>query len=323
MRIFLSFLVPGRFIQVGYRRRRSNAVEFEFARAIVGLIVLVGVGMSFSPEIRAAVYGLGMLVIGLVALGMVACVVWLVLVLIRKQGESRREREDAMLLDEGRNLRSWSMATLAEIKPDSCEILPAIEHVVKTVAPKPAQVSLETDEHPSRKSVTMEPASSRTSTRSLIDELRAIDWFQFEKVVGVLYEKAGYRVTPSGGANPDGGIDITVEKNGETVAIQCKHWKTWNLGVKPVREFLGALTDHGLRKGVMVTLCGFTGEAKDLADRHGIRILNERDLALMLRRVDADDPRILSILRDPKKYCPKCKSEMILRLYRHVLAFFY
>ena len=100
------------------------------------------------------------------------------------------------------------------------------------------------------------------TTADLIRQVRAIDWFQFEKLVAQVYRKLGYTVTRRGGANPDGGIDLVIEKEGHRAAIQCKHWKTWNVGVKAVREFLGALTDAGIAKGIFITLGGYTGEAK-------------------------------------------------------------
>ena len=156
---------------------------------------------------------------------------------------------------------------------------------------------------------------SPPSTGELIGQLRSIDWFQFEKVVAVAYRKTGYHVTRQGGANPDGGIDLIIEKEGQQTAVQCKQWKTWNVGVKAVREFLGALTDAGVQKGMFVTLNGYTGEAKQLADKHGIQILNETGLASLLESVAARyDPELVDILNDTTKYCPKCERVMVLRM---------
>ena len=60
------------------------------------------------------------------------------------------------------------------------------------------------------------------TTEELIKQLRAIDWFQFEKLVELVYLKLGYPVARKGGANPDGGIDLIIEKDGQTIAVQCK-----------------------------------------------------------------------------------------------------
>lgn len=155
------------------------------------------------------------------------------------------------------------------------------------------------------------------SATGLVAQLRSIDWFQFEKLVGLVYRNLGYTVTRRGGANPDGGIDLVFEKNGQRSAVQCKQWKTWNVGVKAVREFLGALTDAGIQKGVFITLCGYTGEARRLAEKHGIEIVNEAGLAKMLETTGARfDPEALAILNDSMKFCPKCENEMVLRTAR-------
>ena len=153
-----------------------------------------------------------------------------------------------------------------------------------------------------------------TTTADLIEQLRAIDWFQFEKVVASVYRKLGYAVTRRGGANPDGGIDLVIEKDGQRSAVQCKQWKTWKVGVKAVREFLGALTHAGIQKGIFITLRGYSNEAKQLAGEHGIEIVNQTGLARMLESIDAkSDPETLSILRDKRKFCPKCEREMVVR----------
>jgi restriction system protein len=142
-----------------------------------------------------------------------------------------------------------------------------------------------------------------------------MDWFQFEKLVGHVYENLGYSVTRRGGANPDGGIDLVIEKDEQRIAVQCKQWKTWNVGVKPIREFLGALTDAGIQKGIFITLRGYTGEASQLAEKHGIEIVNEVGLTQTLESTDARfDPAVLELLRDARKFCPRCECEMVIRV---------
>jgi len=152
------------------------------------------------------------------------------------------------------------------------------------------------------------------TTPDLNEQLRSIDWFQFEKLVALVYRRLGYTVTRRGGANPDGGIDLIIDKDGQRSAVQCKQWKTWNVGVKAVREFLGALTDAGIQKGIFITLCGYSGDAKLLAEKHGIEIVNEIGLAKLIDDAGGQlDPEVLAILKDTRKFCPKCESEMVLR----------
>jgi restriction system protein len=111
-----------------------------------------------------------------------------------------------------------------------------------------------------------------------------------------------------------GGTDLVIGKDRTRTAVQCKHWKTWNVGVRAVREFLGALTDSGIKRGLFITLGGYTGDATQLADQHGIEVVNEAGLATMLEATDARfDPAVLEILHDTRKMCPKREREMVLR----------
>jgi len=157
-------------------------------------------------------------------------------------------------------------------------------------------------------------SSARTMEPNLIDQIRNIDWFQFEKLVGLTYRKLGYSVEQRGGANPDGGIDLIVQKDGERISVQCKHWQNWDVKVTTVREFLGALADAGIKKGIFVTLNGYTGEAKQLAERHSIDIINETKLVEMLEATNARfDPETSELMSDSRKFCPKCDSELVIR----------
>ena len=132
-----------------------------------------------------------------------------------------------------------------------------------------------------------------------------------------LFSESGFSVQRFGGANPDGGIDLIVQLDGKTYGVQCKHWKAWKIGVKEVREFVGALKDRGIERGIFVTLQKYTPDAKALANGHQIELSSEHEITRMLSAVGGDtNPRLLAILNDPRKLCPKCESEMVLRTTR-------
>jgi restriction system protein len=149
------------------------------------------------------------------------------------------------------------------------------------------------------------------------EKLRKIDWFQFEKLIEMIYRHQGFSVTRMGGANPDGGVDLVVEKEAEKMVVQCKHWRKWTVGVQQIREFLGAMTDSGILKGIFVTLVGYSAEAKQLADKHGIQILDESDIVKLLEESDLKYSQDISeLFSDERKYCPKCERVMVLRTSR-------
>ena len=64
-----------------------------------------------------------------------------------------------------------------------------------------------------------------------IETIRSISWQKFEELVGEAYRRKGYRVEESGGGGADGGVDIVLKKNGETLLVQCKHWRQDKVGV--------------------------------------------------------------------------------------------
>jgi len=155
---------------------------------------------------------------------------------------------------------------------------------------------------------------SHPDRRTVVEKLRATDWYQFEKVVGLIYQSQDYRLTRRGGANPDGGIDLIVEKDGERAAVQCKRWKKWKVDVPKVRELFGAMTHEGLTRGVIVALNGFTLEAKQLAVEHNIDIVHDENLAVMIAGLSPEDQRKVQVmLDDTTKHCPKCEATMVWR----------
>jgi len=153
------------------------------------------------------------------------------------------------------------------------------------------------------------------TTTGLLQQIRSIDRFQFEKLIELVYRKLGYDVTRRGGANPDGGIDLIIQKDGQYAAVQCKQWKARRVGVQQVREFLGALTDADLQQGKFITLCGYTNPAMQFAKRHDIEIVTEAELTQMLETTDVRfDPEVFDLLHETRKFCPKCEREMVIRI---------
>jgi restriction system protein len=176
---------------------------------------------------------------------------------------------------------------------------------------RPAYYPVPTYAHP-EPSTFSEP--SLPAQQDFVSQLRATDWYQFEKVVGLIYESQGYTLHRRGGANPDGGIDLIIEKDGDRIAVQCKRWKKWKVDVPKVRELFGAMTHEGLQHGLIVALNGFTLEAKQLAVEHNIDIVHDEILAVMIAGLaTADQLKVQAMLDDTTKHCPKCEATMVWR----------
>jgi hypothetical protein len=161
----------------------------------------------------------------------------------------------------------------------------------------------------------------RERVLSLEEKLDRLDWFQFEKVVAMLYSSRGCQVERRGGARPDGGIDLVVQsgQSGDgRFAVQCKFWKSYEVGVRQVRELMGALQDAGIAKGVIVSMKGFTGPARELACRNGIELLGKSALVQMLHeaRFTPHIRELKAIMESEEKHCPRCERLMVLRTSR-------
>ncbi len=164
--------------------------------------------------------------------------------------------------------------------------------------------------------VVVEPCRPKPEP-SLSEKLRKIDWFQFEKLTELIYRHRGYSVKRSGGANPDGGVDLIVSRGNEKSLVQCKHWRSWKVTLKDMREFLGVLTDHKVSKGVYITLQGYTQEARQFAGKHGIELIDETDLIKMLNDSGLAYSREVSeLFASREKCCPKCGEKMVVRTAR-------
>src|SRR6185369_2729394 len=111
----------------------------------------------------------------------------------------------------------------------------------------------------------------------------------------------------------DGGIDLVLEKEGARTGVQCKHWKSRDVGVQALREFLGALKDAGLKNAMFVTLGDYTNEAKRFAERHGIKTINADGLTELLESANASlDSELFAFLQETTKYCPRCERVMVV-----------
>jgi restriction system protein len=64
-----------------------------------------------------------------------------------------------------------------------------------------------------------------------LESIRALHWQQFEQLAGEAFHRQGYRVEERGGAAPDGGVDLVLFKEGKKAVVQCKRWKTKQVGL--------------------------------------------------------------------------------------------
>lgn len=159
-----------------------------------------------------------------------------------------------------------------------------------------------------------------------IDWLNKLSWQEFERQVGEVYRHRGYRVEEVGGGGADGGVDLRLRRDGQTSIVQCKRWRTFKVGVKPVRELFGVMAAERADRAIFITSGVYTEEALSFAQGKPIELVDGAQLAQMFRHVQAAlkqsaQPAIVGVTpaaqavpeTPARPMCPRCGSEMVLR----------
>lgn len=159
-------------------------------------------------------------------------------------------------------------------------------------------------------------------TQTGLDSLRAMNWRQFEMLVGEAFRRQGYRIEETGLGGADGGIDLRLSKYGKSTLVQCKQWRSQRVDVKIVREMYGLLAHHGADAVKIVAVGDFTPDAQRFAQGKPIELIHGEALLALVREVQntasaaaAPTPKPpAAIVAAPE--CPNCAAPMIKRTNR-------
>ena len=151
--------------------------------------------------------------------------------------------------------------------------------------------------------------------------LDGLSWHEFELLVGEGFRLNGYRVSETGGAAADGGLDLVLTKQNERFFVQCKQWKAYKVGVGVVRELYGVMAARGAAGGFVVTSGRFTEEAKAFARGRNVTLIaGDELLALLEQAKDSagarEGRRATPDMSARTPPCPVCGSEMVKRTAR-------
>lgn len=144
-------------------------------------------------------------------------------------------------------------------------------------------------------------------------EVAKLNWAEFEGLTAEAFRQKGYRVVERGGAGPDGGVDLELYLGKDKYLVQCKHWKTYQVGVAIVRELYGAMAAEGAVGGFVVASGEFTEDAQAFAEGRSIELVDARRLKKL---VGAPTPgKVLAAAPEapPTPKCPVCGSGMVKR----------
>ena len=146
--------------------------------------------------------------------------------------------------------------------------------------------------------------------------LNDMSWQQFEALVGEAFWRKGYAVTETGGGGADGGVDLMLKREGETVLVQCKQWKAYKVSVTTVRELYGVMAAEGATGGFVVTSGVFTDEARAFAVGRNIELMDGKALHALIRGVSVPGkpaPVLQAVASASEPACPVCRSAMVKR----------
>ena len=123
----------------------------------------------------------------------------------------------------------------------------------------------------------------------MLDALKGVDPYQFERIVLALLEKMGYGTGQQVGRSGDGGIDGVIDQDPlglEKIYIQAKRWQN-TVGEPEIRNFSGSLATNGAAKGVFITTSNFSATARQAAQTISagiqlIRLINGHELARLM-----------------------------------------
>jgi hypothetical protein len=117
-----------------------------------------------------------------------------------------------------------------------------------------------------------------------------INCYDFEKLIGSLFQKMGFEVevTQSSG---DGGVDVIAYYNNPVFKgkylVQCKHWNQ-QVGQPEIRDLYGTVMHDKAIKGILITTSTFTDQALSFANDVGIECIDGKILYALLQKYNFD-----------------------------------
>ncbi len=161
------------------------------------------------------------------------------------------------------------------------------------------------------------------SGRSLIKKLQTMRPLEFEEYITDLYARLGFKAEVGRGSH-DGGIDVTIQKNGLKHYIQCKKFITSKVGVADIRDFYGAMAGKlSNGKGIFITTNIFTTEAEKFSEDKPIELIDGDKLLKLiysLTKKDREEMKLTywltkknkeKIINSKDNKCSRCGGDMI------------
>jgi hypothetical protein len=163
---------------------------------------------------------------------------------------------------------------------------------------------------------------SEAEAYEMTHPVHALQAEDFELLVGLIYQRQGYRVTMPAGRSGGHGGDFMVQRKSERLLVQCKKFsRDDKVPVDRVRELHDAAVAVGATRGVYVATCGFSWDARNFAKVKGVTVINAKTLDLLLNEacetpdenflaVSQWAPKLMSKVKLTPPLCPACEAPM-------------
>jgi len=109
-----------------------------------------------------------------------------------------------------------------------------------------------------------------------IEDVDALNGFEFEKFLKLLFEKLGYKVTHTKLAG-DQGADLVLDHLGELIVVQAKRSRS-KISNSAIQEVVASIRFYKAKKGMVITNSEFTHSAIELAKSNNIVLIARKEL---------------------------------------------
>ena len=111
-----------------------------------------------------------------------------------------------------------------------------------------------------------------------MERARGLSGDEFYSALDEAYRREGYAV-----GRMEGGAGLVLTREGRVTLVACRRWKAKRTGVEPLREFDAATREQGAAGRIYVAAGEVTDNARAFAAEKNIRLLQEEELARLLR----------------------------------------
>jgi restriction system protein len=121
------------------------------------------------------------------------------------------------------------------------------------------------------------PSAARTAAG--LERLRAMPWEEFARALEEAWRRQGYAVKALGAPQ----ADFELARDARTTLVACKRWKATRTGIEPLRELEEAGRARGAHECLYVAAGEITEQARELAARKRIRLMEGAELVSLLK----------------------------------------